>query len=85
MAIKSVKLSEANQRFSKIIQQLEIDGIPVRILRRDKFVAFLCPDNGNIRSIEERKAAFDELRTLHAKGLDLGGMHVNRSDLYDRQ
>jgi len=85
MAMKSVKVSEANQRFSKIIQQLEIDGIPVRILRRDKSVAFLYPDNSNIRSIEERKVAFDELRALHAKGLDLGGMHVNRSDLYDRQ
>ncbi len=83
--MKTVKVSEANQKFSKIIQEMEADGIPVRILRRDKPVAFLYPDNGNIRSIEERKAAFDELCALHAKGLDLGGMHVSRSDLYDRQ
>ncbi len=82
--MKSIKVSEANQKFSKIIQQMETDGIPVRILRRDKPVAILIPDNGNAKSNQERKAAIDEMRILHKKGLDLKGLRAKRDDLYDR-
>jgi len=83
--MKSIKVSEANQQFSKLIQQMETDGIPIRILRRNKPVAILIPDTGNVKSNQQRQAALDEMCSLHKRGLDLGGLRVNRDDLYDRQ
>ena len=82
--MRSVKVSEANQQFSRLIQQVEHDGVPIRIFRRNRPIARLVPDLGDKESDKARKAAFTEMRRLHKEGLDLSGLRVTRDDLYDR-
>ena len=40
--MKTVMVTEANQRFSKLIQEVERDGVTIRILRRDRPIACSC-------------------------------------------
>lgn len=82
--MKSVKISEANQQFSKLIHEVETDGVSIRILRRNRPVAILVPDSGDGKSNKAWKAAFEEMCRLHKEGLDLQGLRVNRDDLHDR-
>lgn len=81
--MRKVSLREANQRFSKIIADVE-RGEEIVITRRGEPIARLTP---------QRKAGFQstERQTAHAglmkhlrRGAHLKKVHVNRDDIYGR-
>jgi len=82
--MKTVKVTEANQRFSKLIQEVERDGVTIRILRRDRPIAVLKPEGDDRHLTKERAAAVAEMKRLHKKGLKLGAKRFNRDALHDR-
>ncbi len=83
--MKTVMATEANQQFSKLIREVERDGVTIRILRRDRPIAVLMPagDDGKLLN-EERAAAIAEMKRLLQKGLKLGSERFNRDELHDR-
>ena len=82
--MKSVPLREANRDFSKLIQQIERRGEVFVITRHGRPVARLGPETVNKRDDPDWALAFAEMKRLHAEGLDLGGLRVDRDDIYDR-
>ena len=82
--MKTVMVTEANQRFSKLIQEVERDGVTIRILRRDQPIAVLMPEGEDIKSIKNRTAAIFEMKRLLKKGLELGVERFDRDALHDR-
>jgi prevent-host-death family protein len=82
--VKTVSLREANRDFSKLIQEIERRGEVYVITRHGRPVARLGPENGDKRSDPEWARAFEEMKRLHAEGLDLGGLRVKRDEIYDR-
>ena len=84
LRMKTVKVTEANQQFSKLISEVEHDGISIRILRRDRPIAILMPEGEGKKSSEQRQAAIAEMNRLMKKGLKLGQECFDRDDLHDR-
>lgn len=82
--MKRVSLREANKDFSKLIQEIERKGEAFVITRHGRPVARLIPETEDKQSDPKWRVAFEEMKRLHAKGLDLGGLRVERDDLYDR-
>ena len=82
--MKTVMVTEANQRFSKLIQEVERDGVTIRILRRDRPIAVLMPEGKDVKSNKERAAAIVDMKRLLKKGLKLGTESFNRDELHDR-
>ncbi len=82
--MKTVMVTEANQRFSKLIQEVERDGVTIRILRRDRPIAVLMPEGECIKLNKERAAAIAEMKRLLKQGLKLGTDPFNRDELHDR-
>ena len=82
--MKSVSLREANRNFSKLIQEVERRGEVYVITRHGRPVARLEPESANNRDDPDWAQAFAEMKRLHAEGLDLGGLSVDRDDTYDR-
>ena len=82
--MKTVMVTEANQRFSKLIQEVERDGVSFRILRRDRPIAVLMPEGEDHNSNKDRAAAIADMKRLHKKGLKLGTESFSRDDLHDR-
>jgi len=83
-SIKTVMVTEANQRFSKLIQEVERDGVTIRILRRDRPIAVLMPEGKDVKSNKDRVAAIADMKRLLRKGLKLGTESFSRDDLHDR-
>ena len=81
---KTVMVTEANQKFSRLIQEVERDGVSFRILRRDRLIALLVPEAEGGKAGEERKAAIAEMKLLLQEGIPLGREHLGREDLHDR-
>ncbi len=82
--MKIVSLREANKDFSKLIREIERKGETYVITRHGRPVARLVPESADKRSDPDWVLAFDEMKRLHAEGLDLGGLRVKRDELYDR-
>lgn len=81
---KTVKVTEANQKFSALIQEVERDGVSFRILRRDTPVAVIMPQGKDVRSDKARKAAIAEMNRLMKEGIDLDGKRFSRDEMHDR-
>jgi prevent-host-death family protein len=75
-------LREANQKFSSCIAEVE-SGESLVLVRRGKPVARIVPYKREERDLKH-VAAVSDLAAFLKKGLDLGGIRVNRDELYDR-
>ena len=82
--MKTVTLKEANQNFSKLIRELESAGESFVITRQGRPVARLLPHAADRTADPEWQAAHDRLKALLEEGLPLGGLKVDRDELYDR-
>lgn len=82
--MKTVTLREANKDFSKLVQEIERKGEEYLITRHGHPVARLIPHTQDKRTDPEWVAAFERMKRLHAAGLDLGGLKIDRDELYDR-
>ena len=81
--MKTVSLREANKDFSKLIQEIERRGDSFVITRHGCPVARLIPHVADKHADPDWVAAFDQMRALHAKGIDLGGLKVDRETIHD--
>jgi len=81
--MRRVSLREANQNFSSCIAEVE-SGESLVLVRRGKPVARIVPFTERGPRDLKHEAAVSELAAFLKKGLDLGGVRVNRDELYDR-
>ena len=79
--MRAVSAREANQAFSRILQEAEA-GAEVVITRRGKPVAVLAPF-GPHRS-REREQAIERAVALMQKGLPIGGRRFTRDEMHER-
>ncbi len=82
--MKVVSITEANQRFSSLIRDLEAGGEGYLIQRRGKVVAKLVPGTSDKMDDPKWRAAYERMSKDFKTGVDLGGMRVDRDELYDR-
>jgi len=80
--MKTVSSREANQHFSRLLK-VAAEGEDVIITRRGKPVAKLMSVGGP-KIDAKRRAAHKRLMKLLRKGYNLGGLKIDREDLYDR-
>ncbi len=78
--MRAVSAREANQAFSRILQEAEA-GAEVVITRRGKPVAVLAPFAAH-RS-RERELAIERAVTLMKKGLPIGGRRFTRDEMHE--
>ena len=79
--MRAVSAREANQSFSRILQEAE-GGEAVVITRRGKPVAVLTPYPP--RQSREREQAIERAVELMRKGLPLGGRRFTRDEMHER-
>ncbi len=82
--MKTVSITEANQRFSRLIQEMEAGGEGYLIQRRGKVVARLVPEPRDKMQDPEWRAAYERMMKDLEEGEDLGGLRVTRDELYER-
>lgn len=80
--MRTVSARDANQNFSRLLKAVA-EGEEVVITRRGKAVARLSPVHDERATSERTKTAARLLRRLE-KGWPLGGLRVNREELYER-
>jgi prevent-host-death family protein len=76
-------LREANQKFSSCIAEVE-SGESLVLVRRGKPVARIVPYSEKEAKDPKHDAAVQELASFLKKGIDLGGVRVDRDELYNR-
>lgn len=81
--MRTVSLMTANQEFSKLIREVE-QGEDVVITRRGRPVAKLVPHKADKTADPKWQAAYRRMIKLMEEGADLGGLKINRDELYDR-
>ena len=79
---KTITLREANQAFSRCIREVE-SGEEITITRRGEPVARLVPVPRKRILTPEQEAALARLSERMEKGWHLGGMRIDRDELYD--
>ena len=80
---KTITLREANQAFSRCIREVEA-GEEITITRRGEPVARIVPVRKEKRVLTpEQEAALARLTARMEKGWHLGGLRINREELYD--
>jgi prevent-host-death family protein len=79
--MRAVTAREANQAFSRILQQAE-GGESVVITRRGKPVAVIAPYSAHLS--REREQAIERAVELMRKGLPIGGRHFTRDEMQER-
>ena len=79
---KTITLREANQAFARCIREVEA-GEEITITRRGEPVARIVPARRNRVLTPEQEAALERTRKRMEKGWHLGGVRVNREELYD--
>ena len=79
--MKSVSAREANQHFSRLLGEVAA-GEEVVITRRGRPVATLSRYRGRPMT-PEREAAIERLMARLSKGVRLGGVKVNREEIYN--
>ena len=78
---KTLTLREANQAFSRCIREVEA-GEEITITRRGEPVARIVPVRRERVLTPEQEAALERTRQRMEKGWRLGGLRVNRDELY---
>jgi prevent-host-death family protein len=79
--MRAVSAREANQAFSRILQEAE-SGATVVITRRGKPVAVVAPYAAHLSP--ERKQAIERIVALMRKGIPLGGRRFTRDEMHER-
>jgi prevent-host-death family protein len=79
--MRAVSAREANQAFSRILQEAE-GGDTVVITRRGKPVAVVAPYAAHLSP--ERKQAIERIVALMRKGIPLGGRRFTRDEMHER-
>ncbi len=79
--MRAVSAREANQSFSRILQEAE-GGDSVVITRRGKPVAVLAPYRPLDAS--NRQRAVERIVALMRKGIPLGGRRFTRDEMHER-
>jgi prevent-host-death family protein len=82
--MRRVSLREANQNFSSCVAEVEA-GESLILLRRGKPVARIIPFDEEEPRDHKHEAAVKKLAALLKEGQNLGGIKVNREELYDRR
>jgi prevent-host-death family protein len=80
---KEITLRQANQEFSKVVQQVE-QGASFVITRRGKPVARLSPVEAKRRLTVTQQAARRRALARMRAGWDLGGAKIDRDALHER-
>ncbi len=80
--MKTISARDANQSFSKLLAEVEAGEVVV-ITKRGVAVARVVPVSLPLRG-PERAAAYRRMMERLRKGADLGGLRINRDELYDR-
>jgi prevent-host-death family protein len=81
--MRRVSLREANQNFSSCVAEVEA-GESLILVRRGKPVARIVPFSEEEPRDPKHEAAVKKLAAFLKEGVDLGGIKVNREELYDR-
>lgn len=81
--MRTVSLMTANQKFSRLIREVE-NGQGVVITRRGRPVAKLLPHTADKTDDPEWKATYDRMMTRLREGASLGGLKIDRDELHDR-
>ncbi len=81
--IRRIPLRTANQEFSRLIKDVE-NGEAFVITRRGKPIARLEPHTADKSDDPEWMAAYDRMVNGMEAGVSLGGLRIDRDDLYDR-
>ena len=81
--MRTVALMTANQEFSKLIREVE-RGECFLIARRGRPVAKLVPYAGDKLADPEWASAYRRMMARLEEGARLGGLRVDREELYDR-
>lgn len=83
--MRTVSARDANQKFSTLLAEAA-SGEEVVITRHGKPVAKLVPvtDRQAPRADAEREAAIRRMVERMRKGVHLGGVKVDRDEIYDR-
>ena len=81
--MKKVTLREGSREFSKLVKAVEDGGERFLLTRHGKPIAVISPPEID-RDDPSWRAAYEEMCRLLDEGMDLGGLRVNRDDLYDR-
>jgi len=79
--MRAVSAREANQAFSRILQQAE-GGETVVVTRRGKPVAVIAPYSAHFS--REREQAIERAVELMRKGLPIGGRRFTRDEMHER-
>jgi prevent-host-death family protein len=83
--MRQVSLRDANQNFAKLIAEVEA-GEQVVLTRRGRPVARIVPETPRKRMLTaEQQAAYERMVERLRRGYDLGGLKVNRDEIYDRK
>lgn len=81
--MRTVSLMTANQDFSKLIKEVE-HGEGFLITRRGRAIAKLIPHVADKTDDPRWAAAYQRMMERLEEGASLGGLKVEREDLYDR-
>lgn len=81
--MRTVSLMTANQEFSRLIRDVE-RGEGVLITRRGRPIARLVPHTADKSADPEWAAAYERMMAQLKEGASLGGLKVEREELYDR-
>jgi prevent-host-death family protein len=81
--MRTVSLMTANQEFSKLIKEVERGG-GILITRRGRPIAKLVPHGTEKTADPEWAAAYRRMMTRLEEGASLGGLKIDRGELYDR-
>ena len=81
--MKTISLTTANKNFSKMIKDVEQGEVFV-ITRHGRPIAKLTPHKLDKTADPEWVEAYERLMSQFEEGAHLGGLKINRDELYDR-
>ena len=81
--MREISLMIANQEFSKLVKKVE-SGESFVITRRGRPIAKLVPHCADKMADPEWASAYRRMIALLDEPVRLGGLRVNREEIYDR-
>lgn len=81
--MRIVSLMKANQEFSKLVKEVE-RGEGFLITRRGRPIAKLVPHTADKTTDPGWTSAYRRMMERLNEGVSLGGLKVDREDIYDR-
>ena len=81
--MRMISLMTANQEFSRLIREVE-QGEGFLITRRGRPIARLVPHVADKTADPEWAAAYRRMMARLDEGASLGGLRIEREELYDR-